>query len=185
MSAFDLAFSFFGLILGLALVAVLSGLVRTTRDWQPSARHYYLTCALGLFVSLDLITYWSVLFASRDFLPGNTLSLYVGFFISGIYYWAASMVFPDQSQGPIDLDEHYFCVRRKVAVAVLSCNVALYAALSAALGRLAPPAQILELAVFAGLFLALILVRTKRANAIVLTLVIAAYLASAVFRSIG
>jgi hypothetical protein len=182
MSAFELAFSFFGLILGFALVEVLSGLVRATRE-RGKSRHFYLVGALGLLVSLDLITYWSSLFGARDFLPANTLALYVGFVISAGYYWAASQIFPDRDEAEIDLDQHYFRVRRKVIGAILACNIALYVALTAALGRPVPLAGNIEIAGFMLLFVALVLVRTKRASAVLLTLTILAYLASAVARS--
>jgi hypothetical protein len=184
MSAFEFAFSFFGLILGFTLVEVLSGLVRTTRGPHPSARRLYLTCGLGLFVCLDLITFWSVLFAAREFVPVNALALDLGFLITGVYYWAASMIFPDASEA-VDLDEHYFRVRRKVAGAVLFCNLAFFAAISAAMGRLPPVVGILEAATFDVLFVALILVRTKRLSAAVLTIILMSYLISAVLRSVN
>jgi len=185
MSAFEFAFSFFGLILGFTLVEVLSGLVRTTRGPHPSASKLYLTCGLGLFVCLDLITFWSVLFAAREFVPVNAMTLNTGFLIAGVYYWAASMIFPEASAEAVDLDEHYFRVRRKVVGAVLFCNLAFFAAISAAMGRLPPVVGILEAAAFDALFVTLILVRTKRLSAAVLTVILLSYLLSAVLRSVN
>jgi hypothetical protein len=185
MSTFEFVFSLFGLLLGFTLVEVLAGIVRTTRREGLATRHLYLTTALGVFVALDLITYWMVLWAARDVLPVSTLALYVGFLISGVYYWAASMIFPDAADQQPDLDAHYFRVRRKVVGAVIFCNLAMAASIITAMGRLPPIAGMVEFAVIFVLFAALLLVRSKAASAVLLTLVILDYIGWAIWRSLG
>jgi hypothetical protein len=184
MSTFEFAFSLFGLLLGFTLVEVLAGIVRTTRREGLAIRHLYLTVALGVFVALDLITYWTVLYASRDVVPGTTLALYVGFLISGVYYWAASMIFPDARDPQPDFDAHYFRVRRKVVGAVILCNLAMATSIIAAWGRLPPITGMVEFAAIFLLFAALMLARSKTANAVLLTLVILDYIGWAIWRAL-
>lgn len=188
MTAFEFVFSLFGLLLGFALVEVLSGLARATRDWRR-VRHFYLTTGLGLYVCFDLISFWLALYHAQELLPPNALSLIVGFLIAGVYYWAASMIFPECPDEHPDLDEHYFKVRRKVVTAVIGCNFALYAALGLLIG--APLWQqglegligTVEIAWFVSLSAALMSVRSKRASAVLLTVILLSYFASAILRT--
>lgn len=184
MSTFEFAFSLFGLLLGFTLIEVLAGIVRTTRRVGLAMRSLYLTGALGLVVALDLITFWTVLFGARDFVPGSTLALYIGFIISGVYYWAASMIFPEAGDPPPDLDEHYFRVRRKVVGAVVVCNLALALSISAATGRFPRFLGLVEFAEFVLLLGALMWVRSKAANAVLLTIVLLNYIGWAIWRSL-
>lgn len=183
MSTFEFVFSLFGLLLGFALVEVLSGLVRATSKPGHSARQLYLTSALGLLVALDLITFWTVLFWARETIPANTLTLYVGFAVSAVYYWAASMIFPDTAQPSVGLDAHYFAVRRRVIAAILLCNFATYSAIAAASGHLPDGVAITELSIFTLLLGLVMAAKSKRASATALTSVIVAYLAAAVIHA--
>ena len=180
MTTFEFAFSLFGLLLGFTLVEVLAGIVRTTRSKGLATRQLYLTTALGVLVSLDLITFWTVLYAVRDSVPGHTLALYVGFLISGAYYWAASMIFPDAGKASADLDAHYFRVRRKVLGAVIGCNFAMIVSVTAILGRMPPFVGHVEFAFSMGLLIAVMLVRSKTLSAVLLTALILDYIGWAI-----
>ncbi len=58
MSAFEFFFSFYGLILGLAVVEVLTGFSRAMRA-RTRIRLGIVTPLLALFILLDLISFWS------------------------------------------------------------------------------------------------------------------------------
>jgi hypothetical protein len=182
VSAFEFVFSLFGLLLGFALVEVLGGFVRATRD-----RHFdvlgFLTPALSVLVVLDLMTFWTVLWSSQAALPANTLSLYVGFFISALYYWAASMIFPAAKAWKGDLDSYYFTVRRKVIAAIIICNLATYAAIWAVKREAPPMTTYLELSLFLVLFAGIVVAQSKRLSGALLSAAVVAYFISALLRA--
>ena len=73
MSQFEFIFSLYSLLLGLSLVELLSGLGKTVKarlhvDEEAKAgyRVGWLTPLLGLFVMLDLLSFWGAAWAVRD-----------------------------------------------------------------------------------------------------------------------
>lgn len=126
MSAFDLDFSLYSLLLGLALVQVLSGLVQTIQS-PGRVRMGWLTPLLGLIVILDLTSFWTIAWSVRDATPPRYLALLYGLLVMGLYYFAASLVFPTRPEDCPHLDEHYFKYRRTIIGAVIACNVLAWA----------------------------------------------------------
>ena len=124
MSAFEFTFSFFGLLLGLALAEGLGGLSRSIKA-SHSVRIGWPTALLGIFVSCDVVTFWMYGWALRDLLPLTWPVLFGGFVVTAIYYVATSLIFPDDVEGWSDLDAHFEKHHRKVLAGVLVCNVAL------------------------------------------------------------
>ncbi|NYT41139.1 hypothetical protein HZY97_10255 [Sphingomonas sp. R-74633] len=126
MSGFEFIFTLFGLLLGLALAEGLGGLSRALKA-SHKVHIGWATALLGIFVSCDVVTFWMYGWALRDLLPLSWPVLFGGFVVTGIYYVAASLVFPDDFEEWGDLgtyfDKHY----RKVMGAVLLCNIALMA----------------------------------------------------------
>jgi hypothetical protein len=185
VSNFEFVFSLFGLLLGFALVEVLSGFVRATRFWsRESNTELFLTCALALIVALDLITFWTVLFDAQRLLPTYTLALFVGFLVTAVYYWAASMIFPAEER-PRNLDAHYFGIRRKVIGAILFCNYLTYSSIWAASGVAPAGTDVVEIGIFTLLCAGVFFARSWRTSAVALSLMVFAYLASAVLRASG
>ncbi|MES2754345.1 MAG: hypothetical protein V4659_06740, partial [Pseudomonadota bacterium] len=87
MDNFEIAFSLVTLVLGLAIVEVLSGLVRTTR--RPDFRQVgWLTPLLGVAVICDLTTFWGMVASMRDMMPGFYKALSLGMLIASVYYVA-------------------------------------------------------------------------------------------------
>ncbi|MDE2411933.1 MAG: hypothetical protein KGM18_09195 [Sphingomonadales bacterium] len=131
MGGFDFVFSLFGLLLGLALAEGLSGLARALK-----ARHRgwigWPTALLGLFVSCDVVTFWMYAWSMHSLITVSWPLLFGGFVVTGIYYLAASLIFPDGSDSDFDahFDRHY----RLVVGGVLLCNVALVAYTDAVIG---------------------------------------------------
>ncbi|WP_294124310.1 hypothetical protein [Sphingomonas sp.] len=122
MSAFDLDFSLYSLLLGLALVQVLSGLVQTVQS-PDRVKMGWLTPLLGLFVILDLTSFWTIAWSVRDAAPPGFLALLYGLAVMGLYYFAASLVFPTRPEDYANLDQHFFRYRRIVIGAVIGCNL--------------------------------------------------------------
>ena len=132
MSDFEFIFALFGLVLGLALAEILAGLRRAIEmRLRPgsSARVGWLTPMLGLFVILDLLSFWHAAWASRGLLTVTGRSLMAVTAFAGAYYLAASLVFPRGADENRDFDEHFFRVRKIIIgmlLALLICQLAWY-----------------------------------------------------------
>ncbi len=106
MTIFEMVFNLVGLVLGLSLVSVLSGLARTV-DARATRRIGWLTPLLGAWVILDVSAFWGLAFELRDLLLNLWPSLLVGVILASVYFLAAALVFPDDPRGHPDLDAHY------------------------------------------------------------------------------
>jgi hypothetical protein len=113
MTAFEFAFSLFGLLLGLCVAEVLGGLGRAL-EHREDVSIGWLTPMLGAFVLLDLTTYWSALWLDRENVPITPLTLILGTAFAAAYYLAAYLIFPDDLKRHTDLDMHFMRVRRIV-----------------------------------------------------------------------
>src|SRR4028119_594169 len=94
MTIFEMVFNLVGLVLGLALVAVLGGLAETMKS-RPMKRIGWLTPLLGAWVVLDVSAFWGIAWEVRDLLTLLWPSLLVGVVLASLYYLAAAMIFPD------------------------------------------------------------------------------------------
>jgi hypothetical protein len=121
MSEFEFVFSLFGLMLGFSLAELLSGLVRAVRA-RRTVRLGWLTPLLALFVMLDLTSFWANAFDNRELIPARYGILVLGLLATGLYYFAASLVFPDASEEASDLDAHFYRHRRTVLILAGLCN---------------------------------------------------------------
>jgi hypothetical protein len=113
MSIFEHAFTLIGLILGLALVEVLSSLVRALRRWR-SRPVGLLTPLLAVFFIVDATGFWGILWSDRELMASIWPSLGLGMILSSLYYAAATLVFPDADVDWRDLDAYY--MRHKAIV---------------------------------------------------------------------
>jgi len=192
MSPFELVFALFGLLLGLAIAEVLGGFARAVklRRSKRAVRVGWLTPLLGLFVILDLTSFWVVAFEARDQLSANYLTLVAVLAIVGTYYLAASLIFPDDPEEWPDFDDHYDRQNRAVILGLLAANLGSWIGL-AALEAVAPSAgsdsitaaDAVDAAAGLGvlaLLIALLFVRNRRANGAMLALLVAILLVSAV-----
>lgn len=120
MSQFEFVFTLFGLLLGFSLVEVLGGLARTIaaalRPGVPDAafRAGWLTPLLGVFVLLDILSFWTSAWVLRNQLEVTGATMFGALLFASFYYLAAHLVFPADPGGQGDLDAHYFRVRRVV-----------------------------------------------------------------------
>lgn len=125
MSAFELVFAVFGLLLGLAVAEVLGGFSRALklkRGNRP-VRIGWLTPLLGTLVVLDLMSFWLVAWEARNQIGADYLTLVAVLGIVGIYYLAATLIFPDEPEQWPDFDDWYDKQNRLVIGGLLSANV--------------------------------------------------------------
>jgi len=125
MSGFDLVFAAFGLLLGLAISEVLGGFSRALklkRGAKP-VRIGWLTPLLGLFVLLDLTSFWLTAFEARAQMDANYLTLTAVLALVGVYYLAATLIFPDEPEEWPDFDDWYDRHKKLVIGGVLTANI--------------------------------------------------------------
>jgi hypothetical protein len=126
MSNFDYAFTLIGLILGLSVAEILTGLVRTIRA-RRLGDSGWLTPFLGAIVICDLTTFWGLIADFRDSMPSLFQALGAGMIMTSLYYAAASLVFP--SDPGSDLDAHFFRHKKLIVGLIILCNLMIFAGL--------------------------------------------------------
>lgn len=138
MSAFEFFFSFYGLILGLSVAELLGGFARTVnRNSRP--RFGLLTPLLAVFAAVDVTTFWYQAWIIFRPAPFNMALLMLGLLIAGLFYIAATLVFPRDEDRIEDLDTHFWRNKRTILLLLLSANVivaSLIIGVSAAQGEL-------------------------------------------------
>lgn len=167
---FEVVFNLVGLVLGFALVEVLSGLAKTFRA-RRRIHIGWLTPLLGVWVLFDVTTFWGSAWALQDLLPSVWQCLGVGLVITSTYYLAASQVFPERLTDHEELDSHYWQVKRVVGGLVLGCNCATWS-VGLLLGRRWEPVITIINLAYGATLLGLIVVPGKRANIVLLLMLI-------------
>ncbi|GAA0653195.1 hypothetical protein [Brevundimonas lenta] len=122
MSAFEFFFSFYGLILGLSVAEIVTGLVRVFKQRQR-VRVGWLTPMLALFVLLDIASFWVGAWISMQDLNVSYRLIFLGLVIAGIYFAAASLVTPDDLNEWPDFDDFYDRHKRFVLAGVAIANL--------------------------------------------------------------
>jgi len=182
MTVFEFVLSLYSLLFGLALAQVFAGFGNTLQE-RHKIKVGWLTPLLGLFVILDLISFWEIAWQLKDmFERPALLVLNVGVFLAGIYYLAARLVFPRDFVEWPDFDVYYFKHKQWVFGGILLCNsvaVVVLTALGKRFVRL-PLGFANDLTLFA-LLIALLIVRNKRANVVLLLLLLTKDLVVPVF----
>ena len=175
MDSFSFVFSLFGLLMGLALAEVFSGL-GTAIEIRHKIRVGWLTPLLALLIAFDLTSFWMVAWQVRAGIPVNFISLMVGLLIFGIYYLIAQVVFPDDMEEWPDLDAYYWRHKKWLLGGVYVCNiVALVGQQIIGLNPFGDPKTLFALAAFTAGMAGAILLPGKRTNAAFLLYQIALY----------
>jgi hypothetical protein len=125
MAPFSIFFSLFGLLLGLSVAVVVAGFARLLKA-RPPVRPGWLVPLLGIFVMLDITSFWNGAWRAREWMIPEYGHLFVGMAVISIYYLAASLVFPDNAKASDDYDRHYFAERRRILLAIGFCNLAVF-----------------------------------------------------------
>ena len=185
MDAFNFAFSLFAIVLGLSLVEVLTGFARALK--QRRVVHLgWLTPLLAVFVMLDLTGFWEFGWGARRFLNPQYGILLIGLVVSGLYYLAASLIFPaefgkrNQELSGADFDAHYMQHAWQVMSAVIICDLIEMAPIAILRFHDIPTRVWFENALQYSAMLTCILSRNKRANVVALVVLILIYLYSGV-----
>ena len=177
MQPFDFAFTLFAFLLGLGLAEVLAGLGRAIRA-DPPVRLGWPTPLLALLVMIDLTTFWAgaweVRQARGDVGP-DYLALMYGLAVSGLYYLAASLVFPHDLARRPDFDAHYALHGWQVLAGIAVCNALGYGAVAAATGEAWPPLRIAIVAAFFVLLAVGMWLRKPQPSVAVLVALLALY----------
>jgi hypothetical protein len=185
VDAFNFAFSLFAIILGLSLVEVLTGFARALKR-RRVVHLGWLTPMLAIFVMLDLIGFWEFGWGARRFLNPQYGILLIGLLVSGLYYLAASLIFPaefgerNQELSGADFDAHYMQHAWQVMSAVIICDLIEMAPIAILRFHDIPTRVWFENALQYSAMLTCILSRNKRANVVALVVLILIYLYSAV-----
>jgi hypothetical protein len=127
MSPFEFTFSLFGLLLGLGLAAGLGGLARALKS-RHKVRIGWSTSLLALLLSCDLVTFWAYAWSVREHIPATFPALFYGFIVTGIYFVAASLAFPDDPDEWQDLEAHFARHGRTVLAGMFVANAMLIGA---------------------------------------------------------
>ena len=175
MTVFEFVFSLYSLLFGLALAQVFGGFGNTLQE-RHKLKVAWLTPLLGLFVILDLTSFWEIGWQMRDITRPYFLFLIACVLLAGIYYLAARLVFPRNFVEWPDFDVYYFRHKQWVFGGILLCNVV------AAVGLLVVHAPFMRSPIgFANfltyfvLLIALLAARTRRASIVLLILMLARY----------
>ncbi|OWK28021.1 hypothetical protein [Sphingomonas mucosissima] len=125
MSAFDLVFAVYGLLLGLAISEVLGGFSRALKLKRGTAavRIGWLTPLLGLLVMLDLSSFWLLAWDARDQIDANYVTLVSVLGMVGVYYLAATLIFPDAPEEWPNFDDWYDKQKHLVVGGLLAANI--------------------------------------------------------------
>jgi uncharacterized membrane protein len=126
MDDFEFLFALYGLMLGLSIAEVLSGLARSLEDRlhsRPTLRIGWLSPLLAVFVLLDLLSFWGAAWTVQPLVRVSGESLMLVTLFAGAYYLAARLVFPRELDRVDDLDDHFFRIRRIVLGILLALLV--------------------------------------------------------------
>jgi len=129
VSAFEFFFSFYGLLLGLSLAAIATGMAIAIQN-RRRVRIGWLTPLLAIFVMLDIASFWDAAWNTFRDAPFSYGLLIAGLVIALVYFLAASLVFPYQIEGDVSLDDHFWADKRPVLLLTTLAN-ALMVAVSA------------------------------------------------------
>jgi hypothetical protein len=134
---------------------------------------------LAIFVMLDLTSFWEFGWGSRRFVSPQYGILVIGLVASGLYYLAASLVFPSEFGERADFDAHYVQHRRQVMGAIFICDLIEVAPVLILRASEVPARVWFENALQFSAILTCIASRNKRANMAALAILIAIFLYTA------
>lgn len=135
MDNFGFLFAVYSLTLGLSMVELLAGVGRAIEarlDAQHEGRAYrigWLTPLLGIFVMLDLLSFWLAAWVVRADVAVTARSVLGVVAFASLYYLAARLVFPAKPEQFATLDSHYGRVRRIIfglLIALMIAQLAYY-----------------------------------------------------------
>ncbi len=129
MSSFEFFFSFYGLLLGLSVAAMATGLALALQH-RTTVRIGYLTPLLATFVALDIASFWDAAWAAFRDAPFSYGLLVAGLLIALVYFIATSLIFPYALKEGQSLDDHFWANKRMVLLLTTLANLLMLAVAS-------------------------------------------------------
>jgi hypothetical protein len=120
---FDFYFSFYGLLLSLSAGTVIIRFADLIGE-RHGRQIGLLAPLLGLFVLLDITSFWVWAWRARTAFQVSYAYMYFGLAIAVAYFFSASQVFPKESGDWKSLDEHYWKRKRYVLPGIIVANLA-------------------------------------------------------------
>lgn len=118
MSGFEFYFSFFGLILGIAVANVGVGFGRLWRV-REQARVGVCLPLLGALLLCHAIMNWNTSWLTLQAVPVEPLSLFIGLFVALPYVFVSTIMFPEDAHVQPSLDAFYLKHSRMVMIAMM------------------------------------------------------------------
>ena len=119
MSNFEFVFSLLVIQLGLGLSHVLGGLASAVKR-RPALNIGWGTGLLATWVMTETVIFWMIVWRARHDVPDDMATLFAGFGITALYYFAGALVFPDDLAERDGLDEYFMAVKAKVIGAIIA-----------------------------------------------------------------
>ena len=182
MSSFEFIFTLFGLVMGLALTEVLGGFARAVKRHGP-ARLGLLTPVISLFMLYEITDFWMDAWDVRDQVPIGMPTLLVSVAITGFYYFASVLVWPEEGDAAWDdLEGWMLGQKRQLLLSVFASNVVTVTSLFAigASGFQLTPLVIAWIALYLSLILVGAFAPGRRLTLAALALLLGMYVAALV-----
>jgi hypothetical protein len=125
MTSFQFYFSFFTLIIGLAVAAVARGF-GTLWQSRERTRVGYLTPLLAIFLLLDMSRFWLALWSHQTISSLGAMALASVLCVTLPYVFATTIMFPADAREWESLDAYYLAHARPMFVALLISKLAAY-----------------------------------------------------------
>lgn len=126
MSAFEFFFSFYGLVLGLSVAVIATGVARAFKH-RKTVKAGWKTPMLAAFVALDIATFWDAAWTNFSTAPYSYGLLIAGLVVATVYFVATSLIFPEPDDAVQDLDAHFWANKRAILLLLVLANLMMLA----------------------------------------------------------
>lgn len=134
MSNFEFVFSLLAILLGLALGEVLGGVARVIKR-RPRLAIGWATGLLAAWTCEEIVLFWRVVWRARATIDDSPATLFAGFAITALYYFAGALVFPDAMDERVSLDSYFMEEKAKAIGALLAAYAAAFLLRPALMGK--------------------------------------------------
>jgi hypothetical protein len=111
MGEFDFYFTYYGLLLSLSGGTVIIRFADAVGE-RSGRKIGLLSPLLGIFVLLDITSFWIWAWRVRQSFHVTYAGMYFGLAVAAAYFFSASQVFPKENSDWKSLDEHYWARKR-------------------------------------------------------------------------
>jgi len=122
MSAFEFFFSFYGLVLGLSVAVIATGVARAFKH-RKTVPVGWKTPMLAAFVALDIATFWDAAWTNFSTAPYSYGLLIAGLVVATVYFVATSLIFPEPDDTVQNLDVHFWANKRAIMLLLVLANM--------------------------------------------------------------